>query len=315
MRLTNRAKVFWPELGVTKGELCDYYAAISDFMLPYLRERPVVLTRYPDGVHGKSFFQWNVPAGMPSFIGSQELPAVDEEPAGPRSSKPARPRRVFVLNDLESLLYVANLGCIPIHMLASRAGSLGACDFFNVDLDVRGSTLHAAIELAQTLRAHLAAVGLPAYCKTSGQSGLHVLVPLGPGVSFATARVLATLCGRLLVAAHPNIATMERTIDRRAGRVYVDIGQNGPSRTIVAPWSARASASAGVSTPLSWAEVVPALEPAALNVRTAVARAQTAGDPMRAMLDARPDLPTAIAAFEGLARRGAGPDARSGKPD
>jgi bifunctional non-homologous end joining protein LigD len=281
--LTNRAKLFWPDEGLTKGDLCDYYASVAPALLPYAADRPVILVRYPDGIRGKSFFQWNVPPGMPSWVRTLAMKGEGDEP-----------KRGFLIDDVETLLYIANLGCIPLHLLAARVPRLDQADFVTVDFDVKQSELKHAITLALRLRAHLDAIGLPSFPKTSGQSGLHVLVPLGEGQSFATARALAELLGELLVRELPDIATMERTVARRGARVYVDTGQTGTSRAIVAPYSVRAVPGATVSTPLDWSEVTVDLDPRAFTLKTVPARLAERGDPMRPLLATKPDVGRAV---------------------
>lgn len=291
--VTNRGKVFWKDEGYTKGDLVDYYEVIAPAILPYLRERPIAVVRYPDGIHGKNFYQWNVPPGMPRWVGSFALRDEESE----RGEK-----RVFIVEDVPSLLYIANLACIPIHVLACRRGDLASCDFLTVDFDLKLAKLAHAIEHALTLRRLLATIGLVGYPKTSGQSGIHVFVPLGEGASFATARALADLLGRLIVQEHPTTATMERVVKKRGDKVYVDTGQTGPTRTIVAPYSVRAYPGATVSTPLTWDEVGPALDPSRFTIKTVPARVAAQGDPMAPMLGATPDVPAAVRALEGLLR-------------
>lgn len=293
VQVTNPHKVFWPEDGLTKGDLIAYYTRIAPAILPYLRDRPVILVRYPDGIHGKSFFQWNVPPAAPAWLRTITF----------RDHEDGREKRGFLVDDGAALAFVANLACIPIHVLACRTRDFAAADFFTVDFDVKQGRLSDAITLARVLGEWLEGVGLPGYPKTSGQTGLHVLVPLGPGHGFDTARGLADLLGRLLVSRYPDIATMERAVGRRGERVYVDTGQTGPARSIVAPYSVRASPGARVSTPLEWSEVSSTLDPARFDVRTVPERFEAAGDPMRGLLTARPDVPRAIAELEKLAAR------------
>lgn len=283
VHVTNRTKVLFPEDGITKGELCAYYEAIAPAILPYLKDRPVALVRYPDGIHGKSFYQWNVPMGVPSWVQTGYMPHDD-----------GQDRQVFLINDVETLLVVANLAAIPIHILASLSASREECQFFTIDLDVELATLQDGIVLAGSLKRMLDGLGLPSFLKTSGQSGLHVLVPLGPGIPYEAARTLTELCGRLLVQRHPDRATMERTIAKRGARVFVDTGQTGRSRTIVAPWSVRAKPGATVSMPLRWDELTPDLAPAAHTIRTARARYDATGDPMSGLLTEVPDVRAAI---------------------
>jgi bifunctional non-homologous end joining protein LigD len=289
--VTNRHKLFWPDDGITKGDLCDYYAAVAPVMLPFLKDRPVVLVRHPDGIEGKSFYQWRVPAGTPSFIPTLELR--DDEERERRGKK-----SVFLLNSLDALVHIANLGAIPIHVLASRASDPSCGDFFTIDLDLGQNPFRLAATLALTLREQLEAAGLLGYPKTSGQKGLHVLVPVGPGVPFTATKLLAELFGRLLEARHPEIATMERRVSQRGGKVYIDTGQTGRSRTIVAPYSVRAHPGATVSTPLRWEEVHAALDPKRFTIASVVARIAEQGDPMADLLEQRPDVKRALIQLE-----------------
>jgi bifunctional non-homologous end joining protein LigD len=289
--VTNRHKIFWPDEGYTKGDLVDYYEAIAPAILPYLRERPIAVVRYPDGIAGKNFYQWNVPPGMPRWVSSFQLR--DEESENGE-------KRVFLVNDLPSLVYIANLACLPIHVLACRASSLDQCDFFTIDFDVRLSSLARAVEQARTLEEILRDIGLVGFPKTSGQTGLHVLVPLGPGVTFATARALCDLLGRMIVDRHPEHATMERVVKKRGEKVYVDTGQTGPTRMIVCPYSVRAYPGAPVSTPLAWDEVVPSLDPKKFTIKTLPDRFAELGDPMRPLMRAKPNVPAAVKKLERL---------------
>jgi bifunctional non-homologous end joining protein LigD len=206
----------------------------------------------------------------------------------------------FLVNDVDTLLYIANLGCIPIHVLAARSHSLDSCDFITFDFDIGPAPIAHAVELALSLRSLLTDLGLVGFPKTSGQSGLHVLVPMGPGVTFPTARALVELIGRLLEKRHPKIGTMERRINQRAQRVYIDTGQTGRSRTIVAPYSVRAHKGATVSTPLEWDEVGATLSPTRWSMLSVPARIEEMGDPMRTMLSQRPDVAAAVKRLESL---------------
>ncbi len=284
--LSNRDKVFWPDEGYTKGDMLDYYAAISDTLLPHLCDRPVMLVRYPDGINGKSFYQWNVPRGTPDWI--RTLGLRDEERDGKTVA-------TFLVDSADALLHIVNLGCIPLHVLACRQQTLDHCDFLTIDFDLGGQPLQQGVKLALSLRELLDELELPGFPKTSGQTGLHVFIPMGPRVSFDTAKALVELIGRLLQLRHPDISTMERRVSERRGRVYIDTGQTGRSRTIVAPYSVRAYRGASVSTPLFWEEVHMALDPRQLTMFTAPTRVLERGDPMDGLLAACPDIPRAVA--------------------
>jgi bifunctional non-homologous end joining protein LigD len=285
--VTNRHKVFWPDDGYTKGDLCDYYAAIAPAMLPYLDGRPIVLVRYPDGINGKNFFQWHVPAGTPDWIRRLQI-------RDPEDQSHKGPKTVFLVDSVDGLVHIANLGCIPIHVLAARERSLDECDFLTVDFDIGERPFADAVTLALELKSLLDEIGLAGYPKTSGQKGLHVLVPVGPGISFDAAKLLVELLGRLVTSKHPDIATMERRVSKRGPRVFVDTGQTGRSRTIVAPYSLRAVPGATASTPLFWNEVHAGLDPARFNLASVPVRVAELGDPMRGFLDQRPDIQSAL---------------------
>ncbi len=286
--LTNQKKIFFPEDEITKGDICAYYEAIADTLVPFLKDRPVTLVRYPDGIHGKNFFQWRVPKGTPSWVRSFPLRFEEE------SDKGKADKHVFLIDDADTLLYIANLGCIPLHVMATRATSLDCCDFGTIDFDLGGRELRDAITLARTLREILDAIGLEGYPKTSGQTGLHVLVPLGPGVPFEAARGLVELFARMLEGKHFDISTTQRTKERRGGKVYIDTVQTGRTRTIVSPYSVRAVRGATVSTPLTWEEVSYALDPRKFTVFTVPGRVAERGDPLAGILDERPDVAGAI---------------------
>jgi bifunctional non-homologous end joining protein LigD len=287
VKLSNQQKVFWPGEGYTKGELCEYYAGIADTLLPYLRNRPVLMVRYPDGIAGKHFFQWNLPAGTPAWVRGFSYRSDEHD---------GRDVTACLVEDRDTLLYLANLGCIPLHILASRADDLESCDFLTVDFDIGQAPFAHAIELARALRELLDQIGLVGFPKTSGQSGLHVLVPLG-GVAFPVAKALAELLGRILHARRPDISTVERVRKRRPNAVYIDTGQTGRSRAIVAPYSVRAIAGARVSTPLTWDEVSFSLDPAVFSMFTVPERVREHGDPMASLLAQRVDVMHAVAAL------------------
>jgi len=289
-RLTNQSKLFWPDDGITKGDLCDYYEAIAPVLLPHLHDRPVTLVRFPDGIGGKSFFQWRIPQQAPPWLRSLRLRSEEED---------GKEVNTILVNDLSSLMYVANIGCIPLHVIASHAGALDTCDFLTLDLDVELASLEQAIPIALTIREILQEVGLQGFPKTSGKTGLHVLVPLGSGLPWDAAKQLLELIGRLVLQRHPNAATMERRKAKRGIRVLIDVGQTGPHRTIVAPYSVREVPGAPVSTPLSWDEISLSLDPSSFNIFTVPQRVLTAGDPMQDAFAVEVDL------AETLARLGA----------
>ena len=289
--ITNPRKVFWPYEGYTKGDLCAYYASIASVMLPFLHERPVVLVRYPDGIAGKHFYQWNVPVGTPDWIERIEL-IDDEDPGGPKKT-------LFLVDSADALVHIANLGCIPLHVLAAQRGSLDQCDFLTVDFDLGERPFSDAVRLALDLRVILDDVGLVGFPKTSGQKGLHVLVPMGPGVNYDTAKLLVELLGRLITDKNPTIATMERRVNQRGSRVYVDTGQTGPSRarSILLRIRCARTRAPRCRRQSEWQELHVALDTSRFSMLTMPGRVQEVGDPFAGFMSARPDVSAAVAAL------------------
>ncbi|MBP7148696.1 MAG: DNA ligase D [Acidobacteria bacterium] len=288
---TRLDKVFWPAEGYTKGDLIEYYRAVSPWLLPYLAERPVVLTRYPDGIAGKNFFQKDAPSFAPPWVRTMRLWSEDGR----------RDIDYFVVDSVEALLYLANLATIPLHVWASRVATLSRPDWCILDLDPKGAPFADVVAVARAVRRLADDIGLPTCVKTSGSSGLHVLVPLGRQCTFEQARTLAEVLARLVAESLPEIATVERRLTARQGRVYIDALQNGHGKLLVAPLSARPRAGATVSMPLRWNEVGPRLDMEAFTIKSAPRRlAKMKADPLREVLDVAPDL---TAALERLANR------------
>ncbi|OLB48730.1 MAG: DNA ligase D [Candidatus Rokubacteria bacterium 13_2_20CM_2_70_11] len=286
--ITNPKKVFWPDEGYTKADLVEYYDRIAPFLLPYLKDRPLVLTRYPDGIRGKSFFQKDAPEWIPSWIRTERIHSKD---AG-------RDIDYFVVNDRESLRYVINLGTIPLHMWSSRLGSLDRPDWLVLDLDPKAAPFTDVIRVARALRRILDALELPSYVKTSGATGLHVLLPLGARYDDETTRTFARLLAVLGVEAEPAISTIVRPLKGRGGKVYIDWGQNGRGQTIVAPFSVRPLPGAPVSCPLRWEEVTARLDPKRFTIKTAPPRLEELGDPLAPVLREGIDVAAALRRIE-----------------
>jgi bifunctional non-homologous end joining protein LigD len=282
--ITNPTKVFWPDEGYTKSDLIEYYAAVAGWLLPYLRDRPLVLARYPDGILGKSFYQKDAPEWAPEWIRRERIHASGVD----------RDIDYFVVDDVESLRYVANTGTIPLHLWASRVGTIERPDWLVLDLDPKGAPFTDVVKVALALRGILERLELPSYPKTSGATGLHILLPLGARYSYEETRTFARLLATLAVEAEPSIATIARMITTRGGKVYVDYGQNGPGQTIVSPLSVRPLAGAPVSMPLRWPEVTTGLDPRRFTIRTAPARLDELGDPMAPVLGEGVDIAAAL---------------------
>lgn len=284
---THRDKVFWPAEGYTKGDLLDYYRAVAPALLPYLRDRPLVMTRFPDGITGKSFFQKDAPEWAPDWIRTVRVWSEDSQ----------RELDYFVCDDVESLLWIVNLGTIPLHVWASRVASLQRPDWCIIDLDPKTAPFTAVVELALAIHRLCDEIGLPNFAKTSGQAGLHVLIPLAGACTFAQAKELGELLARVIVTEHPSIATVARAVAGRGGRVYVDYLQNGHGKLLAAPLCVRPVPGATVSTPLAWSEVTKRLDPTRFTIRTVPRRLAQRRDPMAALLTTPSDLVAALAAL------------------
>ena len=288
VRFSNLKKVFWPAEGYTKGDLIRYYDTVAPLLLPYLADRPLVLTRYPDGITGKSFFQKDAPDFVPSWVRTERIYSKDAE----------REIDYFIVNDAETLSYVINLGTIPLHLWSARLGSLDRPDWLILDLDPKGAPFTDVVAVAQALHRILEELKLPSYVKTSGATGLHILLPLGARYSHEDSRTFARLLALLGVEAVPEISTIARPIQSRAGKVYVDFGQNGHGRTIVAPYSVRPLPGAPASCPLRWNEVTSDLDPASFTLATLPARFAKMADPLTPVLTGSIDVAAAIARIE-----------------
>lgn len=252
---THPGRLLFPEAGLTKGDVFAYYDAVADALIPFLRDRPITLERLPDGLtrpDAPHFWQKNTPAFYPEWI--------------PRAALPTETRKIVryaLVNDRAALLYLVNQGAMTFHVWASRVGRLDQPDFVLFDLDPGGASFAMVVEVARRLRAALAEEGLTAYPKTSGKTGLHVLVPWDAARgNFDAARAWARERAERLARRFPQLATVELRKAKRGDRVYVDVLQNARGHHAVPPYVVRAIPRATVSTPLRWAEVRPGLDPA-----------------------------------------------------
>ena len=285
IQFSNLKKVYWPAEKYTKGDLIEYYRAVSRWILPYLRNRPVVMTRFPDGIDGKSFYQKDAPEFAPEWIGTTAIWSEDTQ----------RDIRYFVCEDEESLLYIANLGSIPLHIWSSRVGSLELPDWCVIDLDPKEAPFSDVIRSAIVLRKLCESIELPSYVKTTGKTGLHILVPLGRQFTYAQSRTLGELLARVILRELKDVATITRHVTKRGDKVYLDYLQNRHGQLIVAPFSVRPLPGATVSMPLEWDEVNESLDPKAFTIKTAVERLERLGhDPVLPVLETKPDLATVL---------------------
>ena len=285
LQLSNLDKVFWPPEGYTKGDLLAYYEAVGEALLPYLADRPLVLDRYPDGIDGKNFFQKDAPNFVPSWVRTVPI----DEGEGKRNN-------YLICDSVESLLYIINLGAIPLHVWSSRVDDLERPDWCTLDLDPKETPFRQVTEVARRIRAICEEISLPCYPKTSGKTGMHILVPLGRRFTHEQAKLLGELIARVVVGEIPDLATVVRSPSGRGERVYIDFVQNGRGKLIVAPYSARPMPGGTVSAPLRWSEVTRRLDFRKFTIKTLPGRVKRMKeDPCVAVLDDVPDLEASLA--------------------
>jgi bifunctional non-homologous end joining protein LigD len=285
LKFTNLNKLYYPRDGITKRDLINYYDAVAHLILPYLRNRPLSLKRYPDGIEGPFFFQKDIDEKYPDWLRLEPI----------HSEHRNAPIRYVVADDRATLLYLANLGCIDHNPWMSRAGSIEHPDFVLVDLDAQQCPFDKIVEAALLVKSILDRLGLEGYPKTTGGDGMHVYIPLEPRYSYEETRGFAEILAHLSSAAKPDLFTTPRSVSkRRKGRVYFDYQQNSSSKTISAPYVLRAYPGAPVATPLDWSEVRPGLSPGEFNIRTAVERFSRKGDLFRGVLDHPQSLEKAL---------------------
>lgn len=270
LRLSNLNKVYFPESGYTKRNLLAYYYQVADLILPFLRDRPLVLRRYPDGIKGQAFFQKDVREGLPEWF--KTVP-VDSEGKG-------KEIHYATANDRASLLFLTGLGCIDHNPWSTRPADLEHPDYFFFDLDPSdGTEFSVVVMIAQALHKALEELRVAHFLKTSGATGFHIYVPVEPVYSYEQLRTFAEIVARNVTAEHPHLVTNERTVARRPpGRVLIDVQQNAHGRPLAAAYSVRAFPKAPVSTPVLPRELRTSLRPEALNIKTISARLKEKGD-------------------------------------
>jgi bifunctional non-homologous end joining protein LigD len=279
-------KVFWPEKGYTKADLLEYYKKASVAVLPYLKDRPTALNRYPEGIRGLHFFQKN--------LGNQELPRFVKT-ANIRAASTGKQVTYALVQNKETLLYLASLGSIEMHPWASRTAHLAKPDYLVFDLDPgTRSTFDDVVRVAQTIRKVLESVGVKSICKTSGKRGLHVYAPLGARYEYKKVREFARRVSQKVSEQLPGTTTLEQRIAKRKGRVYLDYTRNSTGQTVVCAYSLRPTPLATVSTPLLWSEVKKGLNPKKFTIKTIFKRLKQKGDLWKPVLDPGVNLTRAM---------------------
>jgi bifunctional non-homologous end joining protein LigD len=275
VRLTNLRKPFWPALGITKGDLIRYYAAVSRHLLPHLRQRAMVMKRYPHGWAGEFFFMKRAPSPRPEWIETCTIDHGD----GNVIDFP-------MIQDLPSLLWVINLGCIDLNPWYARCDDVDRPDYLHFDLDpVKGASFEQVAEAALVLRQALEGLGMPAQAKTTGSRGIHVYVPIVRGPTQKEVWTVAKSLALSLAALRPALLTAEYRVERRpARRVLVDYNQNAWGRTLASVYSVRPHPQAAVSMPVTWEELERGVQIEDFHLRNAPARLARTGDRWKPLL-------------------------------
>lgn len=275
LSLTHLDKVYWPKEKYTKGDLISYYEKVAPFILPYLKNRPIFLHRYPEGIEGQDFYQKDLTYPLPEGI--RKTPVQHED---------GRITHYLLIDNLQSLLYAINLGSIDLHPFLSQVQSLDCPDFCVIDLDPHDVPFKAVIEAALLLHEILEDSKIKHYCKTSGGKGLHILIPLHAQYGYEQSKQFAEIICHILHKKLPKTTSVERNPEKRPKKIYLDFLQNRSGQSIVAPYAVRPRPKAMVSTPLSWDEVNEHLDISAYNIATIPERLKNKGDLLKGVLGA-----------------------------
>ncbi|HSE82748.1 MAG TPA: DNA ligase D [Gaiellaceae bacterium] len=291
LKLSNLDKPFWPEEGITKGDLIAYYRDVAPVLVPHLRSRPFTMKRYPDGWQGKHFFQKDAPSHMPDWIKTVEYRSTS------RATREKRTLRYPLVDDELALLWMVNMGCIDMNTWYSRVNAPSRPDWVLFDLDPSPDVgFPEVVQVALLIKEVLDALGLAGFPKTSGADGFHVLVPIARRYSYDRTRELAEIVAGTLARLHRGLVTTEWAKAKRRG-VLIDANQNGEGKTIASVYSVRPRAGAPVSTPLRWEEVTEDLDPAAFTMDAVLDRVQRHGDLFEGVLTTRQSLGNALEAL------------------
>ena len=280
--LTHPDKVLWPDDGFTKQDLFDYYRAVAPFILPYLRDRPESLHRFPNGIAAKGFFQKNIPE-HPPWVQTVNIPSDAGDPV-----------EYLVCQDEATLLYMANLACIELNPWNVRVQNLARPDWMVIDLDPLGVDFDSVVAVAKVVHRTFEQVDAASFCKTSGATGMHIFVPMGAKYETEQVVQFAELIANVVHQQTPELTSLERSPSARARRVYLDYLQNNRGQTLAAPYSVRPQPGATVSTPLKWSEVRAGLNPARFTIKTLSKRLDSVGDLWQAVLGKGINLEAAL---------------------
>lgn len=283
LKFTNLSKVYWPDDQVTKRDLFNYYYQVADYILPYLKDRPQSLNRFPGGINGKSFYQKDVKGKAPDWAKTFPYENGDGEK-----------KEYLVGTDEASLLWMASLGCIEMNPWFSRIQNPDHPDYCVIDLDPDQHSFDQVVEAAQVTKKILDAIDVPSYCKTSGSTGMHIYIPLNTKYNYDQSQMFAKMVVSLVQKEIPDYTSLERMIPARKGKMYLDFLQNRPGATIAGPYSLRPKPGATVSMPLHWDEVKKGLQMKNFNIFNTLDRLKAEGDLFKGVLGKGIDLKKAV---------------------
>jgi len=280
--LSNLQKVYWPKEGFLKKDLIEYYLKISDFILPYLKNRPMSLFRNPNGVGGLGFYQKDIAGKAPAYAETKLI----------YSESTDKDVEYILCNNKATLAYLANLGCIEMNPWNSRIDSLDAPDYMIIDIDPSaGNNFDQVIETAKVVNSVLQKAKAEGFCKTSGATGIHVYVPMGRKYAYDQVRAFGQVVATLVQEALPEFTSLERSLKKRGRKnIYIDYLQNSRGQTLASAYSLRPKPGAPVSTPLEWKELKPGLYPAQFNIKNIFSRLEKKGDLFKPVLGKGIDL-------------------------
>jgi bifunctional non-homologous end joining protein LigD len=289
--LTHLDKIFWPEENITKGDLISYYQSVASYLLPFLKDRPQSLNRFPNGINEQSFYQKNNPE-LPDWVTSVDLRTGDE----------GETIRYIYCNDLATLMYLVQLGCIEMNVWNSRRQKEEFPDYMVIDLDPEDIDFEAVIVLAKDIKKLLDKIRVKGFCKTSGATGLHIYIPLGAKYTHEQSRLFAEAIATIVAGANPDIASVERNPEKRQKKVYIDYLQNRRGQTMAAPYCVRPRPGAPVSMPLRWEEVKKGLDPRRFNIYNTLEKIKKSRGIWKPVLEKGIDLQKSLIALEKIHR-------------
>jgi bifunctional non-homologous end joining protein LigD len=292
LKFSNLSKIYWPEDGYTKRDMFNYYYQAAEYILPYLKDRPLSLNRFPGGIHGPSFYQKDVKGKAPDWAKTFPYTTSDGED-----------KEFLVGGDESTLLYMASLGCIEMNPWFSRVQHPDNPDYCVIDLDPDQNTFDQVIQAAQQVKKVLDAMEVPGFVKTSGSTGIHIYIPLGAAYSYDQSQMFGKLIVSIVHQQLPEFTSMERQIKNRNGKMYLDFLQNRPGATIACPYSLRPKIGATVSMPLHWEEVKKGLTMKDFTLSNAIARMKSEGDLFKGVLQEGIDMASALSKAQNLVEK------------